>query len=126
MIENETIEDLSIERTLADFLNALSKHTEIDKTKDTVKIALYSRLGFVDTITYRHNDDMIKYSTFHTQKENIRGDPLVVVKNDPEPVYNCRLLSQDHINGIFFFIMKPETELNMEIEDIEEENYETK
>jgi uncharacterized UPF0160 family protein len=112
MNENNSTNNLSLERATFDFLNELSKIAKIDKAKDTVKLVIYNRKD-MDIITFTHNDYQFTDNiSLISQNEN-KPNEFVVITNDEQKIkYNCRLFSQDHVNEIFFFLMKPEIDNN--------------
>jgi hypothetical protein len=117
-------DEWSIEKSVGDFLKSfflISKWYNV-KDRDNAKIVIYRRKGHTQIITVQHDDHEIKELTVGEPKKDSPKDIYLISKDTHEKKFTCRLLSQDHENDIFLFLVKPETEQN----NGEEKNNETK
>jgi hypothetical protein len=112
-------ERLSMRDASYEFVNALSRIMELNKEKVSAKIVIYGKCGICDTITFRHNEESFDDYEFLAKNNNVTREYIVILKDDPTKVLNCRLLSHDSNKELFVFLMKPEfTRLNKKPFDI--------
>jgi hypothetical protein len=111
MNDNDEKEHISIKDAFYNFIKALSTVTELDKTKDTVKISLYNRHNYIDTITYKHNTDFSHCYCF--QGDNEKNQPIIYSSNEPGLILSCKLLDKeidiDANKENYFFLMRSES-----------------
>lgn len=92
------------------FVNALRETVKLDGERHSAKIIIYGRQRICDTITFRHNEELIDGWEFLARKNDDDGkmEFIAVLKEDPGTVFNCRLLSYDTEDELFMFLLKPE------------------
>ena len=117
-------DEWSIEKSVGDFLKSfflISKWYNV-KDRDNAKIVIYRRKGHTQIITVQHRDNELLNLDVGEPKKDSPKDIYLISKDTHEKKFTCRLLSQDHLNDIFLFLVKPETEQN----NGEDKNDETK
>jgi hypothetical protein len=105
-------DEWSIEKSVSDFLKSFFLISKWYNVKDSAKIVVYRREGHTQIITVQRDDNEIKELTVGGQKEDSPKDIYLISKDTHEKKFTCRLLSEDHENNIFLFLVKPETEQN--------------